>query len=166
MTIALFARFPRLGAPSDSEPVIPSAARTAYPALAADFKALDGEVALAFAQHDRIALREQNRHRGQQVLILLGSFTVSGIGGIQAAFPDLRWPGIVVAVLSLAVGLLGLWAKRQRTLGRYLTARVKAERLRSLHFRYLSRTGRFAEEDRELALREAVAAIGEGRESL
>jgi hypothetical protein len=41
---------------------------------------------------------------------------------------------------------------------------VKAERLRALYFRYLSRTGPYAREDRELALRRAVLAIEADKE--
>lgn len=68
----LLARFPALRAPAASAPVIPAGRRAAYPALAADFEVLDRELTPAFERYDAEALRDQNRYRRQQVLILLG----------------------------------------------------------------------------------------------
>lgn len=90
MTVALLNRFPRLRAPSDSRPVIPPDKRDAYPELAEDFAALDDQVAKVFTEYDEAALREQNRYRRQQVLILLGSALLTGLGGLQAVFPGQR----------------------------------------------------------------------------
>jgi hypothetical protein len=117
MTPALLVRFPKLRAPTESTPVLPEAERAAFPDLRDDFTVLDADVAPAFERYDLQALRDQNRHRQQQV--------VHG----------------------------------------YLTARLQAERLRALHFLYLSRTGRYADADREQALHEAAQAIEAGRET-
>jgi hypothetical protein len=165
MTPALLVRFPKLRAPTESTPVLPEAERAAFPDLRDDFTVLDADVAPAFERYDLQALRDQNRHRQQQVVLLLGAAVVSGLGGLQAVFPGQRWPGILLSVLGLGLSLFGLWAKRQAPLNGYLTARLQAERLRALHFLYLSRTGRYADADREQALHEAAQAIEAGRET-
>ena len=173
MAPALLKRFPKLRAPAVSYPVIPEKqryegddypGRGAFPQLAEDFKLLDTEVAPDFTKYDKTALRDQNRYRFQQVLIILGSALVAGLGGLQAVFPHHRWPGIVLAVLSLALVGTSAFAKEQDSLDSYLSARVRAERLRALQFEYLSETGQYAGPGRETALRHAEAAIEGGVE--
>ncbi|WP_193318637.1 DUF4231 domain-containing protein [Nonomuraea phyllanthi] len=160
----LFERFPTLRAPVTSGTVIPAAQRAAYPGLAADFEVLDREVGPAFARYDGAALRDQNRYRRQQVLILLGSALIAGLGGLQAALPGHRWPAVLLAVIGIALAASTKYVKESETLDGYLAARVKAERLRALYFRYLSATGPYAGQDRELALRRAVLAIESDQE--
>jgi hypothetical protein len=164
MAVPLLVRFPRLHAPSVSRPVIPPAARAAYPALASDIEVLDREVGPVFAEYDRAALRDQNSYRRQQVLIFLGSALVTGLGGLQAVFPGQRWPGVLVAVLGIALAGSTRVVKEEALQGDYLGARIKAERLRGLYFQYLSRTGSYANADREIALRRAVVAVQSGME--
>jgi len=170
VALALLKRFPRLRAPSVSYPVIPVEpqddypGRDAFPELAQDFTVLDREVVPAFTGYDKTALRDQNRYRRQQVLVILGSALVAGLGGLQAVFPHQRWPGIVLAVLGLALASTSAFAKERASLDSYLKARVRAERLRALHFEYLSGTGQYAGPGRETALRHAVAAIEGGEE--
>ena len=170
MAPALLKRFPKLRAPSGSDPVIPREARDdypgrgAFPQLAEDFTVLDREVVPAFTEYDKTALRDQNRYRRQQVLIILGAALVAGLGGLQAVFPHQRWPGIVLAVLGLALASTSALVKERASLACYLSARVRAERLRALHFEYLSETGQYAGPGRETALRHAVVAIEGGDE--
>jgi hypothetical protein len=163
MTPQLLKRFPVLRPPVSS-PVILPRTRADYPALAADFEVIDRELASAFSNCDGTALRSQHRYRRQQILILLGSALVVGLGGLQAALPDQRWPGLVLAVLGIALATSSRFAKDQGWLDDYLSSRVRAERLRSHCFRYLSRTGRYANADRDLVLRRAVLAIEHGKE--
>jgi hypothetical protein len=160
----LLARFPKLRVPATSWPAIPPDKRASYPELAADFVVLDREVAPAFTQFDMKALRDQNRYRRQQVLVVLGSALVTGLGGVQAVFPGQRWPGVLLALLGVALAGSTRVAKEQASQADYLDARVKAERLRGLHFQYLSRLQPYAESDRDLVLRHAVLAIRAGRE--
>jgi hypothetical protein len=161
---ALLARFPKLRAPAISTPVIPPGRRAPYPDLAADFAVLDREVAPAFADFDKKALRDQNRYRRQQVLVVLGSALVTGLGGVQAVFPGQRWPGVLLALLGIALAGSTQVAKEQASQSDYLDARVRAERLRGLNFQYLSRLGPYAAPDRDLVLRHAVLAIRAGKE--
>ncbi|HEV7899113.1 MAG TPA: DUF4231 domain-containing protein [Planosporangium sp.] len=164
MAVPLLVRFPKLRARAVSWPVIPAHRRGAYPELAADFAVIDREVAPAFAEYDEAALRHQNRYRRQQVRIVLGSALVTGLGGLQAIFPDQRWPGLLLPLLGIALAASTRFAKERASLDDYLSERVKAERLRAMHFQYLSATGRYAGADREIALRRAVLAIRAGKE--
>ncbi|GAA3260845.1 hypothetical protein GCM10020216_101030 [Nonomuraea helvata] len=160
----LLVRFPTLRAPATSRSVIPARKQDAYPGLAADFEVLDREVTPVFARYDGAALRDQNRYRRQQVLILLGSALIAGLGGVQAVLPDHRWPAVLLTVIGVALAASTKYARESETLDGYLAARAKAERLRALYFRYLCRTGPYAGEDRQLALRRAVLAIEADKE--
>lgn len=149
---------------AESTPVVPVEVRSSYPALQADLALLDEVVGPAFAMADRAALIEQNRHRLFQVLILFGSAVLSGSAALQGVFPDQRWPGILSAVLGLLLATLGQTAGELGTLAEFQTSRMKAERLRALHFQFLSRSGRYGGPDRHTALRRAVIAIEAGKE--
>lgn len=164
MAPPLFARFPSPRAPAHSAKVIPDHERAAYPTLAEDFEVLDREVGPAFHDSDLAALRHQHRYRRQQVTILLGSALASGLGGLQAVFAETRWPGLLLAAVGVALAASSRTAGELHAQAAYLTERVKAERLRALHFRFLSRSGRFAGAERVTALRRAVVAIQTGRE--
>jgi hypothetical protein len=161
--IALLARFPRLHPPG-SYPVIPDDRRADYPGLAADFAVLDEVVTPEFVRFDTEALRGQHRYRSLQVTILLGSAVVTGLGGLQVVFSGQRWPGVSLAVLGAALAFTTRLTGEQGLQARYLSARLKAERLRGLYFRYLSRTFPYEGEDRVLTLRRAVLDIGRGKE--
>ncbi|MEQ4725415.1 DUF4231 domain-containing protein [Nonomuraea sp. B19D2] len=164
MIAPLLARFPKLRTRADSSPVIPQDQRDACPGLADDFEVIDRELTPSFAEYDSTALREQNRHRRQQVLILFGSALLTGLGGLQAVFPGQRWPTILLAVIGVALAASARYTNESESLQRYLTTRVKAERLRALHFRYLARTGPYAGSDRQMALRRAVLAVHHDKE--
>jgi hypothetical protein len=161
---ALLKRFPKLRLRAQSTPVIPMDQRSAYPALQSDFAVLDDVVGHAFAEADGAALVEQNRHRRSQVFILLGAAVLSGAAALQGVFPDQRWPGILAAVLGLLLATVGQVAGELGTLAEFQSSRMRAERLRALHFQYLSRSGRYGAPDRERALRRAVLAIEAGKE--
>lgn len=164
MAPKLFARWPRLRTPRDSYPVIPPGARDTYPALAADLDALDADVAPEFRRFDLAAQRYQNRYRRGQVIVLLGSVLTSGFGVLQALLPDQRWPGLVLLVVGGALAASTRSSTELDTQRDYLGERAKAERLRAVYFRFLSRTGRYAGEDRRTQLQRAVVAIKHGEE--
>jgi hypothetical protein len=164
MPLPLVARFPKLRAVDLSRPVIPATQRTAYPDLAEDFTVLDRVVADAFAEYDSAALRDQNSYRRQQVFVMFGSALVTGLGGLQAAFSGQRWPGVLLMLLGAVLATSSRWAREDASLTGYLQARARAERLRALHFEFLSATGRYAGADRVDALRRAVLAIRAGKE--
>lgn len=138
--------------------------RADYPALADDLALLDELVAPAFARWDKTAMRDQNAYRRQGVLVLIGSAAVTALGGIQALAPGQRWPGLVLAGAGILLATSSQWARERDSLDGYLQARLKAERLRALHFRYLARTGAYAGDDRAEALALAVLAVERGKE--
>ncbi|MBV9315763.1 MAG: DUF4231 domain-containing protein [Pseudonocardia sp.] len=113
---------------------------------------------------DLNALRHQHRYRRHQIMIVVGSAIVTGLGGLQAAHPDQRWPGVALTALSILLAASSRTVGELDALSEYLTERVKAERLRALHFRFLSRTRKFAGDDRVVVLKRAVIAIEAGRE--
>ena len=161
---ALLRRFPTPRASTTSYPVLPDDAAQRYPALADDIAVLNRVVGPEFTSFDEAALQHQKRYRAQQIGVILGAVVLSGLGGLQAALPDQRWPGIALAVLGAAMAFLGHTAGELKTFDRFLDERVKAERLRAMYFRYLSRTGRYAGEDHEVVLRRAVVAVKAGEE--
>ncbi|GAA2903163.1 hypothetical protein GCM10010472_71730 [Pseudonocardia halophobica] len=162
---ALLARFPSLRpVRARNRSVLAPAVAAEYPQLAADIELADEIVGPEFGAADHAALRQQNRYRRQQVVIILGTAVLTGLGGLQAVFPEERWPGIMLAVLGLLLAFAGRAAGELRALDTFLDERIKAERLKSAYFRYLSRTGRYADEDRTTRLRRAVVAIKRGEE--
>jgi hypothetical protein len=160
----LLRRFPYWHSADFSYPVLPLDKRGSYPQLADDFATLDAEVTGYFAEYDIEALRAQNRYRRQQVLVLLGSALVTGLGGLQAVFSHSRWPGLTLAVLGVAIGGFSQAFKDLDMKTDYLDSRLKAERLRALHFLFLSRTGPYDDADRVTTLQRTVLAIRRGDE--
>jgi hypothetical protein len=145
--------------------VIPADEAASYPALADDLVILRRHVAHHFRRQDETALRSQNRYRGIQVARLLVSAPLAGLGGLQAVWQDRRGPGILLAVLGAVVVSMTRWTDESQVLRRFLTARLKAERLRALHFQFLSRAEPFADDSsREAELRRAVMTIAAAKD--
>lgn len=164
MPIALLARFPRLRDRSVSQPVVPAHVVDRHPVLAEDLARLDEVVTPEFTAYDRKAGREQNAHRRQQVFILCGSALLTTLGGVQALLPDQRWPSLLLTIAGVVLATSSRWASERASLDGYLNARIRAERLRALYFRYLARVGPYAGPGRVTALRRAVLAVRAGRE--
>jgi hypothetical protein len=161
---ALLVRLPSLRGPRRSAPPIMPEAVTDYPELADDISAVDHVVTPAFREADLAALRHQNRYRRQQMIIIVGSALLTGFGGLQAVFPQQWWPGLLLALLGALLAVVSNAVNELNALESFMTERVKAERLRSACFRFLSRTGRYAGADRQSVLRRAVVAIRAGEE--
>jgi Protein of unknown function (DUF4231) len=161
---ALLVRFPSLRAPRTSWPAVEPKTGTDYPELADDITTVDQVVGPAFREADLAALRHQNRYRRQQVVIILGSAVLTGLGGLQAVFPEQRWPGLVLGLLGALLAVLSTAVNELNALEGFMSERVKAERLRSACFRFMSRTGRYTGADRVSVLRRAVLAIRAGEE--
>jgi Protein of unknown function (DUF4231) len=161
---ALLVRFPSLRTPRTSSPVVAPGTTADHPELADDITTVDRVVGPAFQEADLAALRHQNRYRRQQVVIIFGSALLTGFGGLQAVFPEQRWPGLVLGLLGALLAVLSTAVNELNALERFMSERVKAERLRSAYFRFLSRTGRYAGADRESVLRRVVNSIRSGEE--
>ena len=161
---ALLVRFPLWRPPRESPPPVVPEAVTDYPELADDISTVDHVVGPAFHEADLSALRHQHRYRRQQVVIIAGSALLTGLGGLQAVFPQERWPGLALALLGALLAVLSNAVNEFNALEKFMTGRVKAERLRSACFRFLSRTGRYTGEDRVSVLRRVVLSIRAGEE--
>ena len=108
--VALFRRFPALVgrppvAPFDvasdtlldvtdkSRPLTLEAAAVRYRHLAPALRELQSVVVPLYDECNTEALLEQNRHRRQQVLLLIGALLTTSFGSVQAAPPDRCGPG-------------------------------------------------------------------------
>ncbi len=117
------------GAPPVLAADLPEAV-TDYPELADDISTVDQVVTPAFRDADLSALRHQNRYRRRQVVIIVGSALLTGLGGLQAVFPAERWPGLLLALLGALLAVLSNAVNELSALENFMTERVKAERLR------------------------------------
>jgi uncharacterized protein DUF4231 len=162
--IALFKRMPTLRSKPSSNPILDEVAKARYPGFAEDFALLESVLVPTFAEFDLAALRDQNRYRRQKATVLVGAAVLTTLGGLQAVFPGSRWPTLVLFVVGIFLASSSQVSNESENLDDYLMARVKAERLRSLYFTYLSRTGVYAGPDRARMLRHAVHAIQGGEE--
>jgi hypothetical protein len=137
VALSVFPRWPFRPGPPD--PLLDGAATQSYPTLAARARDLDAIVFPAFARQDSSALVEQNRYRWFEVLAIFGGLLTTVFGAAQAWLQSARWPGVVVATLAAATTALSTVARRQDARQHFLTARVRAERLRALYFETLTR---------------------------
>jgi hypothetical protein len=124
--------------PGAAAPLLSAAATTSYPSLKERAAEADEVVYPAFAERDTRALVEQNRDRWFAVLAIGGGLVTAVFGALQAWLQSARWPGVVVATLAAATATLSTVARRQGARENYLTARLQAERLRSLYFEHLT----------------------------
>ena len=124
--------------PGPPEPLLDPDAASRYPLLREQIVDADRLVYPSFAECDMTAQIEQNRHRWFTVLAIGGGLLTTVFGALQAWLQTVAWPGVVVATLGAATSALITVARRQGSLLNYLTARVRAERLRSLYFEYLA----------------------------
>ena len=121
-----------------SWPPIDPDAQAAFPALWDRFADADTAILPLFTKHDLAALAAQASHRRFQLVVTVGALLTTVSGALQAAWSDMRWPGIVLALVGAATAAVANQQRRARPMFRYLTERAKAEELRSLYYRYLS----------------------------
>jgi hypothetical protein len=162
----LFRRFPRpRWRAQPGAAIVPPEEREAHPALARDLALLDDELLPAFRRLDALALFEQNRFRRQQVVLILGGAATTVFAAVQASLSGQTWPGLAVSLLAGATTTVSATARRRGSLDAYFTARVRAERLRRLYFRFLGgRDVPVAAEARRRWLVAAVVAVEQGEE--
>ena len=127
-----------VGRRRQSRPFTLDAAADEYRHLAPALRDLQAVVVPLYDECNTEALLEQNRHRRQQVLLLIGALLTTSFGSIQAALTGSVWPGIVVAIVAAATSAVSSVGRRSASLDRYLEFRRRAERLRSLYFRHLA----------------------------
>ncbi len=164
---ALIARFPRLfwrpaeeGAWDGDWPVVPPQSLEDYPWLRTDLMVWPEQLEHRFRQLDHRAQILQNRFWRQRVLLIGGGLLATSLATIQAAWGGGHvWLAVFQAVLTgLLAGLAVLLRSRRAQYG-YLSARLKAERIKSEFYLFLARAGDYAHEDREARLSQAVDDI-------
>lgn len=158
---ALLKRWPRLNSEFPAEDPVPVERQAEFPALVADFSELREILVPRLREEDRAALIEQNRHRRQQVLLMSVSAATSLAGAVQAALPGSAVPGTMTALLGIVAAGVARHIGDRKTLRKFQDSRRRAEGLRSLYFRYLTRTPPFHEGNRRAALIIAVADLEE-----
>jgi hypothetical protein len=148
----------------DEWPIVSAAQRAEFPEFETDFGVLDAVLVPAYRRFDGEALEAQNRFRRMQLLLISGGATATILGIIQAALGGgAAALGIAEAILagllaSLAVGQSG---KAHR---HFLNSRLKAERLRSEYFVFLTRSSGYAgltDERRRALLGRTVAEVAD-----
>ena len=164
MRRALSAALPRLRwRPGDPQPLVPLRSREAAPALAEDFDVLDRELLPIFHEFDDAALRTQNAFRRSQMFIIVGGLTASSLGAVQAAAGGgVLSIGIAEALCAGALAAVMTYARGLRPQEEYLTARLKAERLRGEYFLFLGRVDPYnadRNDERVRTLRRQIATI-------
>ena len=160
---SLIRRLPQLRwRQGDEWPIVGAAQRAEFPEFEADFDVLDAVLVPAYRRFDSAALEAQNRFRRNQLLLISGGATATVLGIIQAALGG----GAVVLGLAEAV-LAALLASLVVAQGgkahrHFLNSRLKAERLRSEYFVFLTRAAGYAElseEKRRALLRRTVTEV-------
>jgi hypothetical protein len=162
----LLKRLPKLRwRPAEDWPFMSQANREAFPELAEEFAVLDAELMETFRAFDHDALEAQNRFRLLQLLLLVGGAVATVLGTVQAALDGGALAlGITEAVLAGLLAPLAVAARSGKSHHRYLTSRLKAERLRSEYFVYLAGAGGYAaleRGERRRLLGLTVAAIAD-----
>jgi hypothetical protein len=151
--VALFKRLPSLrwSLPRD-QPIVPADAQTQSPAFSEDFKTLEDELMPHFRELDSEALRVQNQFRLDQVTLIFGGALATILGALHASLGAgaALWAGIVESVLATALSAVALRLQGTRAQARYLSDRLKAERLRTEYFLFLGHVGTYANEQERL----------------
>jgi hypothetical protein len=165
---ALIARFPRLfwraaetGTWDNDWPVVPPQSLDDYPWLRADLAVWPEQLEHRFRQLDHRAQILQNRFWRQRVLLIGGGLLATSLATTQAAWGPGGpvWLAVPQAVLTgLLAGLAVLLRSRRAQYG-YLSARLRAERIKSEFYLFLARAGDYAHDDREARLSQAVDDI-------
>lgn len=163
---ALVERFPKpfWWRPDRDEPwpVVPADADDNYPELIPDFKIWRDTLEQPFRRLDHEAQLLQNQFWRQQVTLIIGGLLATGLGAYQAAAGGGN-KGVAAAqavIAGLLTGLTALVRARHAQQG-YLTARLKAERIKSEFFLFMGRVGAYAEDGREARLRQQVEDIAD-----
>ena len=167
---ALVARFPKPfwwrpdpDEPWDGDwPVLPEGADQLYPQLVPDFQIWRDRFERTFRRLDHDAQLLQQQFWRQQVTLIAGGLLATALGAFQAANGGGN-RGVAAALAVLAGLLTGLTAlvRARRAQQGYLTARLKAERVKSEYFLFRARAGAYGGSGREGRLRQQVEDIAD-----
>jgi hypothetical protein len=155
----LFRRLPKLFYRPTSSPIVPPENHKRFPDLQNDLRFLAEVLQPEFEKCDIAALRQQNRYRRQQSILLAAGAVGAGLGAVQAAFASIAWPGVLLAVTSALSGWFVQTVERGRALQKYVDQRTRAEQLRSVYFQYVTRIDRYTGKTREEQLQADIEDI-------
>jgi hypothetical protein len=134
--------------------------RDEYPQLADDLAVWRDLLQFRFRRLDHTAQVLQNQFWRQNVALIIGGLVATSLGAVQAALGG-GVVGLAVAQAVLTGALAGLIVliRSRRAQQGYLTARLKAEQIKSEYFMFLGRAGHYAGPDRRAALLQQVDDI-------
>ena len=166
---ALLARLPKLyWRPSADWPVVPAVPPVPadqpdeyeYRELREDLYVWTDTYEDRFRKLDHQAQKLQNQFWRQNVVLIIGGLIATTLGATQAALGGGNvWLAVATAVLTgLLAGLTVLIRSRRAQQG-YLTARLKAEQIKSEYFLFLGRVGDYATGDPVARLKQQVDDI-------
>lgn len=156
--------WPRLRVPvPPTRPLLSAPSATLYPALASAIREAEELVGPAYREADLRAVREQNRHRLLVVLALAGGLATTFFAAMQTLLTETAWPGIVAAALGAATSALAAVARAGGALDAYLSARLRAERLRALYFEHIAAPAPHDEQERADRLRALTLSVVQNR---
>jgi Protein of unknown function (DUF4231) len=167
---ALVARFPKpfWWRPDPAEqwhsdwPVLPAGSDERFPELAPDFQLWRDNYEQQFRRLDHEAQLLQHQFWRQQTALIVGGLLATALGAYQAARGG-GYEGVAAAQVVLTGMLTGLTAlvRGRHAQQGYLTARLKAERIKSEFFLFLARVGAYDGPDRADRLRQQVEDIAD-----
>ena len=141
--IALFKRRPILFWKPRKDDIIQADVRNQFPTLQTDFGVVDMQVLPDFQDLDNKALIAQNQFRWQQIILIVGGVITAALGGLQAALPDDKWPGITEGIIAALLTAVGFIAQSLGSQKKYYSNRLKAELLRGEYFLFLGKLGTY-----------------------
>jgi len=166
---ALLKRFPRLlRQPREDEPwpgdrpLMPPESLTKYQTLEADIAVWD-QLEPRFLKLDHRAQNLQNQFWRQRVMLIAGGLLATSLATVQAAVGggNVYLAAIQAVLTGLLAGLTVLIRSRRAQRG-YLSARLRAEQIKSEFFLFLARAGDYAEGDPVIRLAQKVDNIEAG----
>jgi hypothetical protein len=145
---------------ADDWPVVRREQLDEYPALAGDLAVWGEQLEPRFRRLDHRAQILQNQFWRQHVALIAGGLVATSLGAIQAAVGG-GVVGLAVAQAVLTGVLAGLTVliRSRRAQQGYLTARLKAEQIKSEFFLFLARVGDYAVDDPVTRLQQQVDDI-------
>jgi hypothetical protein len=167
---ALLKRFPRLfpRSPEDEpwpgdRPLVPPESLTKYQTLESDIALWTRQLEPRFLKLDHRAQNLQNQFWRQRVMLIAGGLLATSLATIQAAVGggNVYLAASQAVLTGLLAGLTVLIRSRRAQRG-YLSARLRAEQIKSEFFLFLARAGDYAEGDRVIRLEQQVDNIEAG----
>lgn len=167
---ALLKRFPRLfRQPPEDEPwsgdraLVPLESLTNYQTLEADIALWIRQLEPRFRKLDHRAQKMQNQFWRQRVMLIAGGLLATSLATVQAALGggNVYLAAFQAVLTGLLAGLTVLIRSRRAQRG-YLSARLRAEQIKSEFFLFLARAGGYAEGDRVSRLEQEVDDIEAG----